>query len=200
MAVMNPDGGTIGTPTDTRPSGRLAVGAGDGRRVDRRAVPVGRRRDDPPFERRRILFVSSGGGHLAQLLQLRPWWTHHERRWVSFDLPDAHSKLDGEDLVFAHHPTTRNVINLARNTPLARRVLRDFEPHVVISTGAGVALPFFAVARAMGIPTVYLEVYDRIDSRTLTGRLCRPFTSMFCVQWPEQQRLYAGSELTGPVY
>ncbi len=152
------------------------------------------------FGRRRLLFVSSAGGHLAQLLQLKPWWTHHERRWVSFDLPDARSKLEGEDLVFAHHPTTRNVVNLARNTPLARQVLKDFDPHVVISTGAGVALPFFAVAKSMGIPSVYLEVYDRINSRTLTGRLCRPFTSLFCVQWPEQQRLYAGSELTGPLY
>lgn len=156
--------------------------------------------NDAPFERRRLLFVASAGGHLAQLLQLRPWWEHHERRWVSFDLPDARSRLSGEDLIAAHHPTTRNLVNLVRNTPLARRVLRDFEPHVVISTGAGVALPFFAVARAMGIPTVYLEVYDRIDSRTLTARLCRPFTTMFCVQWPEQQSLYAGSELTGPVY
>lgn len=148
----------------------------------------------------RVLFVSSSGGHLAQLLQLRPWWGDHERRWVTFDLPDARSKLEGEVLIPAHFPTTRNVINLARNTPLARRVLKDFRPDVVVSNGAGVALPFFAVARLMGIPTVYLEVYDRVDSRTLTGRLVRPFTSRFCVQWPEQQGLYPGSVLTGPLY
>ena len=150
--------------------------------------------------RRRLLFVSSAGGHLAQLLQLKPWWINHDRQWVSFDLPDARSKLEGEEMVAAYHPTTRNVVNLARNTPLAWKVLRDFKPDVVISNGAGVAVPFFAVAKAMGIPTVYLEVYDRIDSQTLTGKLCRPLASMFCVQWPEQQELYAGSNLTGPLY
>lgn len=200
MAVTHTSGGPTGTPTDVTSVDPRPIGADRRRTVERRAALSEESLDDRPFERRRLLFVSSAGGHLAQLLQLKPWWMHHERRWVSFDLPDARSKLEGEDLVFAHHPTTRNVINLARNTPLARRVLRDFEPHVVISTGAGVALPFFAVARTMGIPSVYLEVYDRIDSRTLTGRLCRPFTSVFCVQWPEQQRLYAGSVLTGPVY
>lgn len=200
MAVTHPRGGPTGIPTDAEPLDQSSGGADDGRRVERRATIAEDRLDHRSFRRRRLLFVSSAGGHLAQLLQLKPWWVHHERRWVSFDLPDANSKLEGEELIFAHHPTTRNVINLARNTPLARRVLKDFEPHVVISTGAGVALPFFAVAWTMGIPSVYLEVYDRIDSRTLTGRLCRPFTSMFCVQWPEQQRLYAGSELTGPVY
>jgi hypothetical protein len=47
---------------------------------------------------------------------------------------------------------------------------------------------------------VYLEVYDRIDSRTMTGRLVRPFASRFCVQWPEQRDLYPGSELVGPLY
>ena len=150
--------------------------------------------------RRRVLFVSSSGGHLSQLLQLRPWWAHHERQWVTFDLPDARSKLEGEILIPAHHPTTRNARNLARNVPLAVLVIRRFRPDVVVSNGAGVALPFFAVARLLRIPTVYLEVYDRVDSRTMTGRMCAPLASLFLVQWPEQQNLYPGSVLVGPVY
>lgn len=151
-------------------------------------------------QRRRILFVCSSGGHLSQLLQLRPWWEHHDRQWVTFDLPDANSKLTDEVVHHAYFPTTRNLINMARNTPLAYRIMRAWRPDVVISNGAGVAFPFFGVAKAMGIPTVYLEVYDRIDSRTLTGRLCRPLSSLFLVQWPEQQALYAGSALIGPLY
>jgi Oligosaccharide biosynthesis protein Alg14 like len=51
----------------------------------------------------------------------------------------------------------------------------------------------------MRIPTIYLEVYDRIDGPTLTGRLCRPVASLFCVQWPEQLDYYRGSELVGSV-
>ena len=149
--------------------------------------------------RHHLLFVASTGGHLAQLVQLRSWWERHERTWVTFDKPDARSTLAGETVINAYHPTTRHLGNLARNTLLARRTLVPNPPDVVISTGAGVALPFFALARARGIPTVYLEVYDRIDSTTLTGRLCRPFSSAFCVQWPEQVALYPGSELVGPV-
>ncbi len=164
---------------------------------------------DPGFEegldqyfdgRRRVLFVCSSGGHLSQLLQLRPWWVHHERKWVTFDLPDAHSKLEDETVINAHFPTTRNLINMARNTPLAHRVMNEWRPDVVISNGAGVAFPFFMVAKALAIPTVYLEVYDRIDSKTLTGKLCQPLSSLFLVQWPEQQSIYAGSSLIGPLY
>lgn len=148
----------------------------------------------------RVLFASSSGGHLSQLLQLRPWWERYERRWVTFDLPDARSKLEGETLIAAHHPTTRNLMNMTRNLWLARRVIGQFRPHIVVSNGAGVAFPFFLAARAARIPTLYIEVYDRINSRTLTGRLCRPIASQFCVQWPEQQTLYPDSVLVGPVY
>ena len=145
------------------------------------------------------MFVASNGGHLAQLLQLEPWWRDHRRTWVTFDKPDARSTLVGETVVYAHHPTTRHVGNLVRNAALARRVVAEHRPDVVISTGAGVALPFFVAARARGVPTVYLEVYDRVDSTTMTGRLCRPFSTAFCVQWPDQQSLYEGSELVGTV-
>ncbi|MEM8923001.1 MAG: UDP-N-acetylglucosamine--LPS N-acetylglucosamine transferase [Actinomycetota bacterium] len=150
--------------------------------------------------RARVLLVASGGGHLAQLMELRPWWQYHDRRWVTFDQPDTRSKLGDEYLIAAHHPTTRNARNTVRNWALARRVLGDYRPDVVISTGAGVAFPFFVEARRRGVPTVYLEVYDRIDSPTLTGRLCHPFTTTFLTQWPEQQALYRNSTLIGPIY
>ncbi len=151
-------------------------------------------------DRRRVLFVCSAGGHLSQLLQLRPWWVSHERRWVTFDISDARSKLEGEELIAAHYPTTRSIPNTIRNFRLAQNVINTWRPDVVISNGAGVAVPFFVIAKKNKIPTVYLEVYDRVDSKTLTGKLCAPLASKFCVQWPEQQNLYPGSELTGLVY
>jgi UDP-N-acetylglucosamine:LPS N-acetylglucosamine transferase len=80
---------------------------------------------------------------------------------------------------------------------LAVRELRRRRPDVVVSTGAAVAFPFFLAARMMGIPTVYVEVYDRVDSPTLTGRLCRPLSTLFCVQWSEQTVFYKGSQLVG---
>ena len=49
----------------------------------------------------------------------------------------------------------------------------------------------------MRVPTVYIEVYDRLDSPTLTGRLCRPITDLFCVQWEEQIRFYPRAQVIG---
>ncbi len=149
--------------------------------------------------RHHVLLVCSDGGHLAQLHRLQPWWSQHDRTWMTFRKPHATSLLEGERVVWAHHPTTRNVGNLLRNVVLGWRVLRRERPTVVVSDGAGVALPVFVLAWLLRIPRVYIEVYDRIDSRTLTGRLCRPFSSLFLVQWPEQQALYRGSVVLGPL-
>ncbi|GAB3592715.1 UDP-N-acetylglucosamine--LPS N-acetylglucosamine transferase [Angustibacter peucedani] len=147
-----------------------------------------------------LLLVASNGGHLAQLLVLRDWWSQHPRHWVSFDRPDALAALADEQVTWAHHPTTRNVPNLVRNVGVALRVLRRERPDVVVTTGAGVALPFFVLARLFGARTVYLEVYDRIEQATLTGRLCRPFTDLALVQWPEQLALYPDATVVGRVF
>ena len=150
-------------------------------------------RDDRPV----ILLVGSSGGHLAQLLALKPWYERWRRCWVTFDTPEAVSLLDGEDLIAAHHPTTRNIPNLVRNAWLALRTFRRREIAAVVTTGAGVAVPFVVLARLRGIPAVYIEVYDRIDTPTLTARLCRPFLSAMLVQWEEQRRQYPEATVVG---
>lgn len=138
----------------------------------------------------RVLLVGSSGGHLLQLHALRPWWERMDRTWVTFPLADARSLLQGERVAWAHHPTTRNLPNLLRNLALAWRLVRRYRPDVVVSTGAGVALPFFLIARLTGAATIYIEVVDRIDIPTLSGRLCGPLSTRFLLQWDEQRRMY----------
>ncbi len=169
----------VDRPRWARPGARWALG----RRVD--------------VESGEVMLVGSSGGHLAQLVALAPWYRDRARSWVTFDTPDARSLLDGEDVVWAYHPTTRNFKNLARNLWLAVRVFRGRDVAAVVTTGAGVALPFVIVARLRGIPTVYIEVYDRIDTPTLSARLCRPFLSAMLVQWEEQRRLYPKATVVG---
>ena len=149
--------------------------------------------------RRLILLVCSSGGHLGQLYNLRPWWGEFERVWVTFDKPDATSLLTDEEVVWAHHPTTRNLPNLLRNTWLAFSTLRRLRPAMVVSTGAAVAFPFFLAARMYGAKTTYIEVFDRLDSATLTGRLCYPLSDLFLLQWEEQKRVYPRGRVLGPL-
>ena len=147
----------------------------------------------------RVLIVCSSGGHLTQALALKEWWGRHERSWVTLPTEDARSRLVGERVVEAHYPTVRNLPNLARNFSLARRVLRAERPDLVFSTGAAIALPFFAQARFFGARTAFLEPVDRITSASLSGRLVYPFSDSFLVQWDALAEMYPGSESIGVV-
>lgn len=151
----------------------------------------------PPSQPARVMLVTSPGGHLAQLLSLRPWWSARERVWVTHQLADAVSLLAGERVHWAYYPTTRNLINLVRNFCLAFSLVRRYHPQLVVSCGAGVAPPFFLVARLFGIRTVYIEVYDRVDLCTVSGRLCQPLSSCFLLQWDEQRVHYRRGEVIG---
>jgi beta-1,4-N-acetylglucosaminyltransferase len=147
----------------------------------------------------KVLLVASAGGHLQQLVWLRPWWSRHDRLWVTFDTPEARGMLAGERMIPASFPTNRDPVRAARNLLLARRVLRQERPALVVSTGAAVAVPFFWAARAYGIPSVFIEPYDRLDQPSLTGRLVAPVASMVVLQRPEQLAFYRGGVLLGAV-
>jgi UDP-N-acetylglucosamine:LPS N-acetylglucosamine transferase len=146
-----------------------------------------------------VLLVSTQGGHLTHLLALRGWWEDHDRLWVCPDTPDVVDRLSGERVIRSYSPTTRNLLNLARNSVLAMRLLRRERPAVLVSAGAGVAVPFFIGAWLLRIPTVFIEVYDRVDTPTMTGRLCGPFTTRRVVQWHSQLAFYPNAHLVGPL-
>jgi beta-1,4-N-acetylglucosaminyltransferase len=147
------------------------------------------------------MLVCSTGGHLLQLHQLREAWTGRTTLWVTFDKSDARSLLAGEQVVYAYGPTNRDLVNLARNLRLAWKVVRDSRPRVLVTTGAGVAVPFAWIAHLHGARIVYVESISRIDGPSLSWRLIAPVADALYAQWPElagrmRRARYAGSVFT----
>ena len=148
----------------------------------------------------KIWLVGSSGGHLAHLNMLKPFWKDEERFWVTFDKEDARSILKDEKMYSCHFPTNRNLKNLIKNTFLAIKVLKREKPDVIISSGAAVAVPFFYIGKLFGAKTVYIEVFDRIDKPTVTGKLVYPVTDKFIVQWEEMKKVYPKAINLGTIF
>lgn len=138
----------------------------------------------------KLCLVGSSGGHLTHLHLLEDIWKNKERFWVTFEKQDSVSLLKDEKKYWCHFPTNRNIPNLIKNTILAYKILKKERPNVIISSGAAVAVPFFYLGKLFGCKLVYIEVYDRINTATLTGRLVYPITDAFILQWEEQKKLY----------
>jgi UDP-N-acetylglucosamine:LPS N-acetylglucosamine transferase len=148
----------------------------------------------------RVLLIASSGGHLLQLLELADIWAPDERSWITFQRSDAQSLLAGEHITWAYHPTNRNVKNTLRNLLLAYRVLRRERPKALVTTGAGVAVPFAVVGKLMRLNIIYVESMARITKPSLTGRLLYPIATHFFVQWPELLRFFPRAECYGTVF
>lgn len=148
----------------------------------------------------KVSLVGSSGGHLTHLYQLKTFWENKNRFWVTFNKEDANSLLKDEKVYYCHFPTNRSVKALLINTVIAWKVLRKEKPDLIISSGAAVAVPFFYLGKLFGAKTIYIEVFDRIDASTITGKLVYPISDKFIVQWDEMKKIYPKAINLGSIF
>lgn len=148
----------------------------------------------------KVCLVGSSGGHLTHLYMLKLFWKNKNRFWVTFDKEDAKSLLENEKVYPCYYPTNRSIKALIKNLKVAYKVLKKEKPDLIISSGAAVAVPFFYIGKIMGAKLIYIEVFDRLDKPTMTGRMVYPITDKFIVQWEEQRKVYKKAINLGSIF
>ena len=117
----------------------------------------------------RTLLLAATGGHLSQLVRLEPrLGLTEEPTWVTFDTAQSRELLAGRRVVYARYTNPRDYAAVARNVPLALRLLRGHDR--VISTGSGIALSFLPPAALLGRTAHYVESAARATGPSVTGR------------------------------
>ncbi len=143
-------------------------------------------------KRLRICIVSSVGGHLTEVMHLAPILRDHEVVLVLNDaapLPDfpfarvyriVHAERDAKVLY--------NIFESAQ-------ILLHEDPDIVLSTGAGPAVPFALLARLFTRSRIiFIESAAAVSRATLTGRLMYPITHRFFYQWDGVARFFPRGE------
>jgi beta-1,4-N-acetylglucosaminyltransferase len=146
----------------------------------------------------KVLIVSSVGGHLTEVMLLAPLLVGHDVALVVNDeaaLPDfqfsavyriAHAERDWK---------------VALNLAEAAQIFAAEQPDVLVSAGAGPAVPFAFVARLLGgCRVLYLESAAAVTRPTLTGRLMYPLAHDFFFQWPELESFFPKGHLARVVF
>ena len=134
------------------------------------------------------------------MVALKPSWEHLRCLWVTLPGFEVDQLLSGERVRFGHAKPqdNRSPRTFVSNAWLAWRLIRSERPDVILSTGSGLAVPFFLVGRLLGCRLVYVESLSRVHSLSLSGRVIIRIADAFFVQWPEAARgraRYAGSVL-----
>ena len=148
----------------------------------------------------KICLVGSSGGHLTHLYMLKPFWEDNDRFWVTFDKEDARSLLIGEKMYPCYYPSNRSIKALIINTWKALKIISKEKPDLIISSGAAPAIPFFYIGKVFGAKTVYIEVFDRIDAPTVSGKVCYKVADRFIVEWEEMKEVYPKAINLGSIF
>jgi UDP-N-acetylglucosamine:LPS N-acetylglucosamine transferase len=145
---------------------------------------------------KRILFVCDPGGHYSQMLMLKDIFDEYDCRLlvdastnISHSIPVKHMKI--------YH--ARNHRNIFFCTSLIQCffVWIYFRPKIIISTGAGIAVPIFIWGKLFGSSLVYIESRARVYSKSATGKIVSCLCNKIIVQWPEMLHIYKNAEYWG---
>lgn len=145
----------------------------------------------------KVCIVSSCGGHLTEVRALKPAYERYPHFYVLNDKALLPADMEGKTFFIAHSERDwRFFLNLWE----AFRILRRERPQVILSTGAGPAVPFALVGRYLfGCRVVFVETITRIQSPSMTGKIMYWLACDFFYQWQNLARFFPRGRFGGPL-
>ena len=149
---------------------------------------------------KKICFICSSGGHLTELL---PVGKHigfsRNHFWITFKNNMTENTLKGEKFYLIDDPK-RNPFTLIKTFFQSLRIYSKERPDIVVTTGAGVVVPFAIIAKLLGKKLVFIESFCRTESKSLSGRILYRFSDRFYVQWKHGLSFGKKAQFHGSVY
>lgn len=145
----------------------------------------------------KVCIVSSCGGHLTEVRCLRPAYETYEHFYVLNDKALLPSDMEGRTVFITHSERDwRLVVNFLE----AFKIMRRERPDVILSTGAGPAVPLAIVGRFLfGARVVFIETLTRVQQPSLTGRMLYYIAHDFFYQWEGLREYFPEGRYGGPL-
>ncbi len=150
----------------------------------------------------KICFAASSGGHLEEIMMLKPLMEKYDSVLVtektSYDSVKAPCpvyelrQVNRRELMFP--------IYMLGNTFRALRILRRERPDIVITTGVLAVVPLCLLCKAFHKKLIFIESFAKITDATLTGKILYKHADKFFVQWPSMLEVYPNAVCEGGIY
>jgi hypothetical protein len=173
---------------------------------------------------KKIIYISSMGGHLKELLALKKSMKHF-KSYIVTEKTDATSFLKDlqktknnkstnncnndndiffEEVYYLPYGTKKNIfkyfIIFLMMIFKSIYILLKIRPKAIVTTGTHTAVPICYIGKIFGVKIVYIETFANITTKTLAGKIIYPIADKFIVQWESMKKLYPKSEYFGGVF
>ena len=155
---------------------------------------------------KKVLFISSTGGHLSEMMQLKPMFKKYNYHIIT-EYTDSTKNLcktyEGkvDYLVYGTKDHLFSYIfkfsfNILKSFYLYFRI----RPKYIVSTGTHTAVPMCYIGKLFGSKIIFIETFANSKTKTLSGKLVYPIADLFIVQWESMLKLYPKAVLGGWIY
>ena len=173
---------------------------------------------------KKIIYISSMGGHLKELLALKKSMKHF-KSYIVTEKTDATSFLKDlqktennksanncnndndiffEEVYYLPYGTKKNIFKYIFIFLMmifkSIYILLKIRPKAIVTTGTHTAVPMCYIGKIFGVKIVYIETFANITTKTLAGKIIYPIADKFIVQWESMKKLYPKSEYFGGVF
>lgn len=155
-------------------------------------------------ERKKVLFISSLGGHLTQLLQLKPLFSEYDYHIITEKSIITEALKKEYEMSFlmygARNYPFKYVFKLTYNTFKSFYYFLREKPDVIVTTGAHTAVPMCYIAKLFGKKVIFIESFAKTTTPTISGKLVYPIADLFIVQWETMKKHYPKAVYGGSIY
>lgn len=155
---------------------------------------------------KKVLYISSTGGHLNELLQLESLFKKSDFLIVTEKTKSNESlkcRYPGH-VKYLKYGTKHNMIKYWYIFPFnclkSLYLFLKYRPDTIISTGSHTAVPMCYIAHLFKRKIIYIETFANIYTKTVAGRLVYPIADYFVVQWESMLELYPDAIYGGWIF
>ena len=154
---------------------------------------------------KKVMFISSTGGHLNELLQLKPLMLKYDSYIITEKTKSNLSLKDKFDKVhYLVYGTKKNLFTyffkFSFNILKSLYLFIKIRPDVVVSTGTHTAVPMCYIAKLFRSKVIFIETFANSKTKTVAGKLVYPIADTFIVQWESMLELYPKAIFGGWIY
>lgn len=155
---------------------------------------------------KKVLFISSTGGHLSELLQLKSIFKKYDYHIITEKTKSTiKMKEEYKDkinyLVFGSRDYIfRYIIKFFYNCIKSIYLYFKIRPKVIVTTGTHTAVPMCYIGKLFGSKIIFIEIYANSETKTLSGKIIYPIANTFVVQWKSMKKLYPKAKYRGCIH
>ncbi len=155
---------------------------------------------------KKVMFISSTGGHLTELMQLKPLFKKYNYHIVTEKTSSnlALRKEYGKKISYVIYGTKDHkfsyIFKLLANCFIELFIFLKFRPKYIVTTGAHIAGPMCCIGKLFGAKIIFIESIANMNTKTITGKYVYKFADLFLVQWEDMLKLYPNAKYWGSLF